>query len=110
MPLAAPALLQQLEQVRRTLATPSPLRPQPVNQQGQGQLPLGKDMIDEPWSDQRDLQRHIDHRAGQRGDRDPAAMGAVNRLEEAGPVHCKAIEYCFSALRDRDLEPGLDLR
>ena len=52
----------------------------------------------------RGTSRDLDHRAGQRGDREPGSPGAVNGLEEAGPVHHEAIEYGFSALRDRDLE------
>ena len=110
MPLAAPALLQHLHQASGAASAHHALRLQPVDEQGEGDLPPGKDMVDEPRGDPWDLESDIDHRAGQRGDRDPAATGAVNGLEEAGPVHHETIEYRFPALRDRDLEPGFDVR
>jgi hypothetical protein len=109
VPLATTPLLQQLHQASGTAAALRALCRQPVDEQVEGHLPLGKDMVDEPRGEPGDLQRDVDDRAGQRGDRDPGAVGAVDRLEEAGAVDRKAIEHHLSALRDRDLEPGLDV-
>src|SRR5207247_6485290 len=75
---APPALLQYLQETPASFTTIGAERIQAVEQQAQRYLALGEHVVHDRWCDVRHLERHVDHRAGQRRHRDPAAMRAVD--------------------------------